>query len=175
MLLEKEIQESLPKHSKFYVKNGKHGLGCFASRFIRKKERIMVFKGPLITYAQTKTKEQKEHYFQIGPESFQGKAPLRRRPVNHSCNPNAGIIGSETLIAIRNIKKGEEITFDYSTTMYNDPATLRCSCGSRQCRDIIKEFRYLPEKTQQKYIEIGVVPKWLLKALAIKLESKRIM
>ena len=161
MSLEKEIQESLPKHAKFYVKNGKHGLGCFASRFIRKGERIMVFKGPLITYAQTKTKEHKDHYFQIGPKSFQGKAPLRRRPVNHSCNPNAGIIGSETLIAIRNIKKGEEITFDYSTTMYNDSAILRCSCGSRQCRHIIKEFRYLPEKTQLKYMEIGVVPKWL--------------
>ena len=58
-------------NSKFYVKNGKHGLGCFASRFIRKGERIMVFKGPLITYAQTKTKEHKDHYFQIGLKSFQ--------------------------------------------------------------------------------------------------------
>ena len=96
MPLEKEIQSSLPKHSKFYVKNGKHGLGCFASHFIRKNDRIMLFKGSLITYAQTKTKEHKEHYFQTGPESFQGKAPLRRRPVNHSCDPNAGIIGSET-------------------------------------------------------------------------------
>jgi hypothetical protein len=151
---------------KFYIAKSKHGIGCFASRPIKKGERIMLFKGPKITYAQTKTPFHRDHYFQVGPNSFEGKTPNRRRPVNHSCNPNSKIIGREMLTAIHNIRKGEEITFDYSTTMYNDSATFRCRCGERSCRHVIREFRYLPEKTKYAYIKLGMVPKWLLKTLA---------
>lgn len=39
------------------------------------------------------------------------------RTFNHSCNPNSFIKGKNELVALRDIKKGEEITFDYSTTM----------------------------------------------------------
>jgi hypothetical protein len=153
------------KH-KFYMADSKHGLSMFAARNITNREIITVFKGPLLTsYKQTQTPEHRDHYFQIGINRYQGKMPSRRRPVNHSCNPNSGIIGSMTLIAIRNIKKDEEICFDYSTTMYNDPTRMRCSCEEKDCRHVIKEFKYLPEKIKQKYIKLGIVPKWLLKAI----------
>ncbi len=155
------------KNLKFYIAESNYGIGTFASRLIKKGEKIMIFKGPLITHEQTKTPEHKDHFFQIGVNSYQGKMPTRRRPVNHSCNPNAGIIGRMTLVAIHNIKKDEEITFDYSTTMYNDNSRMKCSCGSKNCRRIIREFRYLPERTKQEYIKFGIVPKWLIKALAL--------
>ena len=119
-----------------------HGIGVFAARNIKNREIITVFKGPLITsYKQTQTPENKDHYFQIGINLYQGKMPERRRPVNHSCNPNSGIIGSATLIAIKNIKKDEEICFDYSTTMYDDPTKMKCECGERNCRHVIKESK----------------------------------
>ena len=154
---------------KFYTEQSKQGLSTFAARNIKNGEIITVFKGPLLTsYKQTQTPEHKNHYFQIGVNLYQGKMPSRRRPVNHSCNPNSGIMGSATLIAIKNIKKGKEICFDYSTTMYNDPTRMRCNCGARTCRHIVKEFKYLPKKTKLRYIKLGIVPEWLLKAIAIE-------
>ena len=84
---------------KFYIGQSTHGIGVFAARNIKNREIITVFKGPLITsYKQTQTPENKDHYFQIGINLYQGKMPERRRPVNHSCNPNSGIIGSATLL-----------------------------------------------------------------------------
>ena len=154
---------------KFYIGKSKYGLGTFAARDIANREVITVFKGPLLTsYNQAQTPEHRDHFFQIGINIYQGKMPERRRPVNHSCNPNSGIIGRMTLIAIKKIKKGKEITFDYSTTMYNDPSKMRCKCGEKNCRHVIKEFKYLPEKTKQRYIKLGIIPKWLLEVVALK-------
>ena len=159
------MKDYRPAH-KFYIGNSKHGLGMFVARDIANREVITVFKGPLLTsYKLTQTPEHKDHFFQIGVGLYQGKMPGRRRPVNHSCNPNSGIMGRMTLIAIRKIKKGEEICFDYSTTMYDDPSRMRCNCGARECRHVIREFKYLPESTKEKYIELKIVPKWLLKAI----------
>ena len=39
------------------------------------------------------------------------------RLVNHSCDPNAAIREELLLVAIRDIQIGEEIRFDYSTTI----------------------------------------------------------
>lgn len=42
---------------------------------------------------------------------------------NHSCEPNAGFRSSIVLEAIRDIKAGEEITFDYAfCEMYFEPS-----------------------------------------------------
>ena len=55
---------------------------------------------------------------------------------NHSCNANIGVKGQIILVARREIKSGEELTFDYDTTeMAADP--FQCQCGSDQCRKII--------------------------------------
>ncbi len=35
--------------------------------------------------------------------------------MNHSCDPNAGIINDRKLVASKDIHKGGEITIDYST------------------------------------------------------------
>ncbi len=54
--------------------------------------------------------------------------------VNHSCNPNAGLSGQIGLVAMRDIKIGEEVCFDYamSDTMPYDE--FNCGCGSLNCR-----------------------------------------
>ena len=86
--------------------------------------------------------------------------------LNHLCNPNSGlkIEGKRvTLIAIKNIKKGKEIKWDYSTTMDEDDWELDCKCGSKNCRKRIKDFKYLPKKLRQKYIKLRIVPEYILK------------
>ncbi len=50
------------------------------------------------------------------------------RFLNHSCRPNAEFVGRQ-LIAIRPIRTGEEITFDYETTEESMAEPFRCHCG----------------------------------------------
>ncbi|GAI75942.1 unnamed protein product, partial [marine sediment metagenome] len=83
--------------------------------------------------------------------------------VNHSCNPNVGIKKDKKLVAIKNIKKGEEIFWDYSTSMDEDNWTMKCKCGNKDCRKIIKDFKYLPERTKNKYLKMGIVQKFIAK------------
>ena len=56
---------------------------------------------------------------------------------NHSCNPNIGFDGSICYIAIRDIKKDEEILLDYAF-METEFQPFECKCGSNNCRKIIK-------------------------------------
>lgn len=77
---------------------------------------------------------------------------------NHSCNPNAGIKNKSTLFALRNIKKGEEITYDYSTTI---DESFICKCGSKNCRGAICDFFALPSKIQKYYIKNNAVPNFI--------------
>jgi SET domain-containing protein len=40
-------------------------------------------------------------------------------------------------IAIRNIKKGEEITADYTKEMGTSIISFQCKCGNKRCRKVI--------------------------------------
>lgn len=66
------------------------------------------------------------------------------RFVNHSCDPNCRtekwVVNGEIcvgLFALRNIKKGEELTFDYNYVRVFGAAAKKCHCGSSKCRGYI--------------------------------------
>ena len=64
--------------------------------------------------------------------------------VNHSCEPNGCVNAEEfSFCALRNIKKGEEITFNYLTTEYELAAPFRCGCRSEKCFGFIRGYRFL--------------------------------
>jgi len=57
--------------------------------------------------------------------------------LNHSCDPNSRLCNGE-LIAILEIVKDQEITFNYKD---NEPLIshpFRCLCGSENCLEVIK-------------------------------------
>jgi hypothetical protein len=54
--------------------------------------------------------------------------------VNHSCDPNAGLRGQITLVAMRDIAAGEEICFDYAMSDVSDYDEFECRCGAIGCR-----------------------------------------
>ena len=57
--------------------------------------------------------------------------------LNHSCNPNVGLRGQITFVAMRDIQAGEELTIDYAM-IDGDPAVrMECSCGAPQCRKLV--------------------------------------
>lgn len=58
--------------------------------------------------------------------------------MNHSCDPNLWWNGNDVLIAMEDIQKGEEVTYDYSTADIGDwVAGWTCNCGSKICRKTI--------------------------------------
>lgn len=54
-------------------------------------------------------------------------------PQNHSCEPNTGYRGLD-VIALRDIREGEELTLDYAAFCNEDMAPFDCRCGSASCR-----------------------------------------
>lgn len=56
---------------------------------------------------------------------------------NHSCDGNVGFNRKGDFVAIRNIKKGKELTYDYGLAESNPRFRMRCKCGSRKCRKVI--------------------------------------
>lgn len=62
---------------------------------------------------------------------------------NHSCAPNVAYDQKENFIAERNIKKDEELFLDYGR-MFTDPNfSMKCYCGSANCRKIITGHDWL--------------------------------
>lgn len=58
------------------------------------------------------------------------------RFVNHSCAPAALSPGYDFEIAVRDIARGEELTDDYA--MLNLDGAFACSCGTTECRRIVR-------------------------------------
>ncbi len=70
---------------------------------------------------------------------------------NHSCNPNAGIKGQILMVAMRDIKKGEEITYDYAMTDADFNYSFRCACNSSGCRGKITTNDWKIPSLQRRY------------------------
>ncbi|GDY00730.1 hypothetical protein LBMAG49_00590 [Planctomycetota bacterium] len=66
------------------------------------------------------------------------------RYLNHSCEPNAFLRGRD-LVALRQIARGEQITFDYSANEFDMATPFLCACGARQCRGMIRGYRHLSD------------------------------
>jgi SET domain-containing protein len=130
--------------------SGIHGRGVYAIAPIRKGTRVIEYLGERISHAEADRRyEQKEddgHTFLFIASSRTvidaGVNGNDARFINHSCNPNCETVieGSRVFIdAIRNIRAGEELGYDYQLTWEStdDPAELAlyaCRCGAKKCR-----------------------------------------
>ena len=158
-------------NSHIILQKSRHGKAVFANKDFNKGDSIIEFRGKIYRRKdRSKGLHSKiNHYLQIGKDLYLGPSKRIDDYINHSCNPNCGIKISDRigLFAIKQIRKGAEITFDYSTTMDEDYWEMDCSCGSRNCRKRIRDFKYLPKKLQRKYIEMRIVPEYIIENLRI--------
>jgi uncharacterized protein len=83
----------------------------------------------------------------------------------HSCNPNCGFQGRFKVVAMREIKKGDELNFDYEMSEDSD-WRMECICGNENCRKIIGAFRNMPEELRKKYN--GYISEWLREKYNLK-------
>ena len=88
------------------------------------------------------------------------------RLINHSCNPTAGIQNTNELIAIRDIEPGEEITYNYSTTVSIDNKwKMKCHCQSKECLKIIGNILSLPKEKVMYYYTCNALPQHIIRQL----------
>lgn len=141
------------------------GFGLFAGRDFRKGEEILSFSGPELSFEAMVEKGPAEAnalqidstlYLDIGSPGVYA---------NHSCSPNAGIHKDILLIALKTIHAGDEIRYDYSTTMWEDHWTMPCRCGETTCRGVVADFPTLPQDLQQTYLSQGVVQQFIVRRL----------
>jgi len=75
--------------------------------------------------------------------------------VNHSCDGNGWYEGDDLLVALRDIKSGEEITYDYALTENRPDWVLangsRCLCGTALCRKQVTGNDYKRKDLQERY------------------------
>jgi hypothetical protein len=126
------------------------GEGLFAKVDFKKGDLIFTWKG---------VKKKGRYPWYVGHrwlpiDRYQWIAPYRNNPgwyINHSCNPNSGIKDSIKIVAMKSIRRGEEVTIDYSTSTSENGWYLICHCKNKNCRRIIRSYEFMPPKLKQKY------------------------
>ena len=58
--------------------------------------------------------------------------------INHSCEPNLGYDGADTIVALRAISPAEEISMDYGTYSFSFDHEFACACGAWSCRGAVR-------------------------------------
>jgi len=144
------------------------GRGVFATADLPAGADLLRYHGPRLRYAQTTPDTLA---VQVGPDLYLGESGGPDDFVNHSCDPNAGLVivgddGSDVrLVALRPIAAGEQVTFDYSTTMDEDDFEFDCRCGAAGCRGRMRDFKHLPAHVKRRYAGLAVVPAYNLRYL----------
>ena len=135
-----------------------HGRGLFATADIAKNEIVAVKGGHIISREELREKITPR----LGPVEIQIDDDLFIAPVteeereasmlysNHSCNPNLGMRGEITLVAMRDIRAGEELTHDWAMTD-DDDYSVECKCGVPNCRKILTGKDWQRPDLQQRY------------------------
>ncbi|MBP9759290.1 SET domain-containing protein-lysine N-methyltransferase [Candidatus Dojkabacteria bacterium] len=110
------------------------------------------------THLVTDPKQLTNEEYESHCDYFDNKVVLMQSPevyINHSCDPNTyvkTIDGIRKVLAMRDIKINDEITYDYSINGDND-GTFDCSCRSKNCREAYQgNFFKLPKDIQLKYL-----------------------
>lgn len=128
-----------------------HGRGVFATRAIKKGERIIEYLGERVSHKEADRRyelkdENDSHTFLFIVDSKTvidaGVEGNDARFFNQSCDPNCESTVEKKRVfidAMRNIAAGEELTYDYQIYRdWDDPDNIdevfACRCGSPKCR-----------------------------------------
>ena len=144
------------------IKNSKiHSLGVYAKKAIKKGTRVIEYVGEKVTKAESSRRAEKPlnenseneelgavYLFELNKRhDIDGYVKYNTaRYINHSCNPNCEsdvIKGKIYIIALRDIEKGEELTYNYGYG-WDDYADHPCYCGTKDCMGFILAEEHWP-------------------------------
>jgi SET domain-containing protein len=140
------------------------GLGLFATRPIKKRSRIAEYTGRLLNFKEAEMQENRgNRYLYEISKNFTIDGAARHnigRYFNHSCNPNADTYSVKHRVfirALRNIKPGEEIVYDYGID-YLKNVIGKSNCRCSRCRK--RRNRHAAElrlKRQRKAVRLAML------------------
>lgn len=101
-------------------------------------EVIAVWSGRIVPGAELDDlpEEIRRHTVQVEEDLYLASLSPHEAPdfINHSCAPNAGLRGQITVVAMRRIEVGDEVTIDYAMCDGAPYDEFDCACGSPECR-----------------------------------------
>ncbi len=124
-------------------KSNIHRHGLSAAKNIKKGQRIIQYKGKKISQRTVQTNPKYDNdkpiylftlnkYYDLDGDFKFNTARL----INHSCNPNCEVLDYKKqlwIFAMRDIKKNEELTYDYGFSFDKDYKQFVCKCRSKNC------------------------------------------
>jgi SET domain-containing protein len=135
----------------FRIGRSKTGLGLFATKFIKKRTRIVEYKGRKLPNEEAERLEAKgaRYMYELNKHYTLDGSSRRNvaRYANHSCRPNSESLiyrGRVFIKSVRNIKPGDEITYHYGKDYYD------IYIGKRRCRCVTCTLRRARERLKRK-------------------------
>ncbi len=162
-------------------RSGVHGKGVFALQDLAEGETLIEYVGEVISWDEAQDRHPHDpndpnhtFYFHVNEDKVIDAlhGGNSSRWINHSCDPNCEADEENDRIfikAIRNIKAGEELNYDYGLII-DEPYTQKlkaeypCWCGSANCRGTLLSPKDRPDtpktpKTKKKKSEAKAKPK----------------
>jgi hypothetical protein len=131
------------------------GWASYADQPIQAGDTVAAFGGWVVNREtlNSMSSERRGRSMQIDADLFMLSAPEREPGdcINHSCQPNCGIQGSVTVVAMRDIAVGEELTFDYAMSDVADYDEFDCECGVEACRGKVRGTDWQLPELQTRY------------------------
>ncbi|MDB5548673.1 MAG: nuclear protein [Tardiphaga sp.] len=134
---------SIPASKPYRIGRSKTGLGLFATKPIKKGDKIIRYIGPMLDCRKKKDDAVENKYlFQI-TKRWTVDGSVRKniaRYINHACKPNAESDVSKKKLrivirAIKDIEPGEEINYDYGTEYFKEfLKPIGCKCASCEAK-----------------------------------------
>ena len=142
-----------------FRKSSIHGFGGFAKRDIRSGTTLVEYLGEKIDKAESARRCEQNNVFIFSLNDhcdIDGDVPWNpARLLNHSCSPNAEAQFADDriwLVAIRDIRAGAEITFNYGFDLENY-RDYPCDCGSPNCVGFIVAEEFFDHVRKQNGLE----------------------
>jgi len=124
-------------------KSNIHRHGLSAAIYIKKGQKIIQYRGKKISLLKAEKDPKYDNGKEIYLFNLNKKYDLdgdfkfnTARLINHSCNPNCEVLEYNKklwIFAMRDIKKNEELTYDYGFSFDKDYKNYICKCGAKNC------------------------------------------
>ena len=117
--------------------------GLYASKNIKEGTKIIEYVGKIISKKESDQNNKFDNKKDIYLFNLNNRYDLdgnfkfnTARLINHSCDPNCEVVGKGLKLwieSIKDIKKGEELSYDYGFSFDEDFKDYPCKCNSKNC------------------------------------------
>ena len=143
-----------------------HGYGIYARRDIAKGTRVIEYVGERVTHKESEKRADRDMFAAAENDDhgavyifvlnkrydIDGNVPYNTaKYINHSCDPNCEteiIRGKIWVIALRDIKKGEELSYNYGYDL-DDWEKHPCRCMTSRCMGYIASEELWPKLSKK--------------------------